>query len=412
MRTRVEYWEKWGGVEREAMRKIVADFNESQSSYEVVMTDAGDWSSSPDLPRFLAAQTGGTPPDIIGLEDHQIADLAAGGFIVPLPLDSADLDDFRPGFLSLGAIQNRLYGVPISVDPVTLYINLSAVRGTVFEGGRIPATLREFLDALDDYDVAHPGMGLVPSYPGWWPHAWASFFGGSWVDEAGRFTPEHPGNREAMKWVRSLRRRLAGRCESAPPGCSVESDSPIEPGRREPIAGNPSTASICGLLRSAVNPIGRAEPDPFLSGQVAMVFEGDWIVRKLATVPDLEWMPAPFPCVDGVPATLVVADLLAIPGGAKNPSGASAFISFAASKDQAERLALGQSKISPLKDWSQDFTDRHPNPRIRELRSIMDSSRVIHDPRIPGWLTYLDRIKAEFEGVWTLNRDRCPGGTI
>ncbi len=79
----VEYWEKWGGGEWDAMAAITRAFNASQDAYAVVMVPAGDWPSSPDLPRFLRALDEGTPPDLIGLENHQITDLASQGALAP-----------------------------------------------------------------------------------------------------------------------------------------------------------------------------------------------------------------------------------------------------------------------------------------------------------------------------------------
>lgn len=373
-RARVEYWEKWGGKEREAMQAVVQAFNRSQDEHEVIMRDAGDWSSSPDLPTFLAAQADGTPPDVIGLEDHQIVDLSVSGAIKPLAL-LLDLTAFRPEFSSLGVCNGALHAVPVSVDVVTLYLNLSAVRGTVFDGGRLPPTIEEFDGALAAYEQGGR-TAFVPTYPGWWPQAWAGFFGGCWADEDGSFTPGRPGNVRALEWVRSLRDRLALRCSG------------------------PETGWICKLLGSTVNPIGKIAPDPFLAGDVAMVFEGDWLVRRLAATLGLDWLPAAFPCADGVPSALVVADLLAIPAGARNSDGAAEFIRFATSPGQVERLALAQGKVSPLRDWSAEFLAGHSNPRIRDFQAILKSARLLHDPRVPGWLGYLDRIKAAFAAVW------------
>lgn len=378
---RIDYWEKWGGKEREAMGGIVQAFNLSQDRYEVVMLDSGDWSSSPDLPRFLAAQVGGTPPDVIGLEDHQIVDLSTGGALMPLgsARESAagccmDLGAFRDEFAALGICCGNLYAVPISVDIVTLYVNLVAVQGTAFDGGRIPATLDEFDCALSQLEDKGK-IGFVPAYPGWWPQAWAWFFGGSWVDHSGRFTPDRPENVRAFEWVRSLRERL---------------DRSL--GRRSRRFSGP------------VNPIGAAKPDPFLTGEVATVFEGDWLVRRLVATPGFEWVPAAFPSVDGIPSALIVGDLLAVPQGATNPDGALEFIGFATQPDRLESLALGQSKISPLREWSGSFLTRHSNPRIREFRDILASARLFHDPRVPGWLGYLGQVKEAFAAVWSGER--------
>lgn len=374
-RSTVEYWEKWGGKEREAMASVVDAFNSSQGDYEVVMRDTGDWSSSPDLPRFLAAHMSGTPPDIIGLEDHQVIDLAASGALTPIEMGFR-LDWCRDEFTSLGAWGGVLYAAPVAVDVATLYVNLDAVRGTTFERGGLPGSLEEFSSGLASLE-SKGIIGLVPAYPGWWPQVWAWFFGGSWVNEAGAFTPSCPGNIQAFEWVQGIR-EMIDRC-----------------GRTGVFPW------LSGAFAKPVNPIGSTRPDPFLTGRVAMVFEGDWLVNRLVATPNLAWRPVAFPSIDGVPSALIVGDLLAIPSGAAHQAGALDFIRFATLPEHLERLALGQGKVSPLVRWSAEFIGRHRNPRICEFRDLLASARLLHDPRVPGWLGYLERIKEAFGAVWS-----------
>ena len=363
-----EYWEKWGGGEWDAMAAITRAFNASQDAYEVVMVPAGDWSSSPDLPRFLRALDQETPPDLIGLENHQISDLASQGALAPLSKimgASAVLGaGFHERFLALGSYNGELYGLPVSADIVTLYFNLAAVRGTPFEGGRIPAELTE-LDAGLGELRARGKVGFVPVYPGWWPHAWAWFFGGSWFDEEKRFIPDHPTNVRAYEWVASFRRWGVLRAFAAP-----------------------------------VNPIGARAPDPFLSGEVAMVLDGDWLVQRLVRSPELVWRPAAVPTTGLGPAALICADVLAVPRGARHPEGAAEFIRFASDPERIEELAIGHRKISPLAHWTDRFRAQHENPELMVLHEILSTATLFSDPPLPGWLDYLDRIKRAFDSIW------------
>lgn len=368
-RVKISYWEKWGGEEWEAMVNIVHSFNNTQDDYEVVMMPAGDWSSSPDLTLFLRAQQQGNPPDLIGLENHQIVDLAAQKALISLngfiePIESSQVG-YHEQFLALGEHEDQLYGVPISANIATLYLNLECVQGTRFEGGRIPPDFCEFEAALEEIRVKGE-IGFVPTYPGWWPHVWAWFFGGSWFDDNGRFTPNHPGNVRAYNWISSLRHRW-----------DVKEFTKL------------------------INPIGARDPDPFLTSKVAMVFEGDWLVRRLLHFPDLEWTPAAFPTANRRPAALIVADMLCIPKGAQHPGGAAEFIRFAMQPEHIERLALDHGKISPIKHWSEKFLETHRNPKLRELQKILLSAQLFHDPRIPGWMNYVERIKAAFKRIWS-----------
>lgn len=366
---KVTYWEKWGGKEEETMIDIVHSFNSSQDQYEVVMESTGTWSSSPDLPRFLRAQQKGTSPDLIGLEGHQISDLAVQGALLPLTtfIDSTEISSagYHERFLDQGVYKDRVYGVPISADIATLYVNLHSVRGTRIEEGQIPSDLHEFEVAL--HEIESKGTrAFVPTYPGWWPHIWPLFFGGRWFDEKERFVPDSSANIRAYEWASSFRR-----------------EDELE------------------VFTEIVNPIGAEGPDPFLAGKVAMVFEGDWLVHRLISCPDLDWAPAPFPTIDNRPAAFVEADLVGIPEGAQYPEGAAEFIRFVMQRSQIEHLAIGHGKISPLVHWSERFLSTHSNPQLQALQEILRSTEIFHDPHVPGWITYRDRIKTAFNRIWS-----------
>lgn len=397
-RSVARYWEKWGGQEERAMREMVSAFNDSQDRFFVEMERAGDWSSSPDLPRFLAAQSSGTPPDIIGLEDHQVVDLALQGVLAPLHRYSEDI--FLPAFGRLGKVGETAYGVPASANVVTLYVNLKAlpseerdcgaemgnvsgsarnshvgrgageedrVRRDRGDGFTFPTDIASF-DRLLRRIEARGRIGMVPAYPGWWPQIWPYLFGGAWFRD-GRFAPDVCANVRAYEWVADL----AGRARSL----------------------------VGDLFSASVNPIGRRDPDPFVSGEVAMVVEGDWLVRRLIQYPDVEWVPAPLPSPDGRPQAFIVADVLCIPRGAQNPEGAQAFIDFASEASNIEALATGQNKISPLRAWSRSFVERHPNPKIERFCDILLTCDLVSEPRVSGWLGYLERIKSAFEDIWS-----------
>ncbi len=351
------------------MAALVRSFNESQTSYEVVMRPAGDPSSSPDLPIFLNALEAGNPPDIIGLEGRHIADLAAAKALTPLDEDEPDIGyaqtDYLPPFSQLGVYRGQRYGLPISADVVTLYINLSSTRGTRFHGGTVPGNLEEFDRGLRELQSAGK-TGLIPTYPGWWPHAWVWFFNGTWFDKQGHFIPDHPANVRAYAWVASLKQ-------------------------------------LWNLkdFQEPINPIGSRDPDPFLSGEVAMVFEGDWIVRRLMQRPTLNWLPQPFPTMDGRPAALIEADLLSIPAGADQVEGAKWFIGYATRPASIMEIALGHQKILPLQHWPQRFMAKHPNPNISAFRDILMQAELFHDPQVPGWMHTLARIKKAFKEIWS-----------
>lgn len=360
-RERIVYWEKWSGLEWDAMARLVSEFNEGQNRYEVAMVAAGDWASSPDTVRFESARLSGEAPDLIGLESRHVVDYANGGLIAPITLDEFGL---CPHFAELARYQGENYGLIVSGNIVTLHVNRAFLDQSPRLREGVPADLRDFDSSLRH--LARQGLrGFVPVFPGWWPHIWPHFFKGRWVDENGRFTPGNPCNIAAYEWVMTLR----------------------DLGDSE-------------FTRSVVNPIGPAGIDAFLTSRVGMVLDGDWLFTRMAQVPAIDWIPAPFPSVDGIGRVMLEADVLAVPTKASNREGALDFLRFMADPGRIEQLAIGQMKIAPLIRWSAHFAARHPNRNIGRLREIMDTARLIHDPRVPGWPGYAKRIERAFTDMW------------
>ncbi len=365
MRAKVPYWEKWGGSELEAMAAVVRAFNESQSEFQVALASTGDWSASADVDGFLDAERVGRGPDLIGLELSEIPRLAAAGALRPIEGRAVDRVDalLREDVARLGIWHGRRYAIPVVADLVTLYVNKAATCGTPLEQG-IP-TLLSSLDAAIQSMAGRKLIPFVPTYPGWWPEAWPLFFGGGWFDAQERFTPQRVENREAYEWILGLKERF-----------------PLDRFAEVPV------------------PFGKLSPEPFFAGEVALVFDGDWLARRLVAERELDWTVAPFPTADGRGGALLEADLVGISAGARCPEGAAAFLEFLTQAAQIERLALEQGKVSPLASWAPEYMAAHPNPKLADLRAIWDCAHVFAPPAVPEWWSIRERIRAAFRAMW------------
>jgi hypothetical protein len=206
---------------------------------------------------------------------------------------------------------------------------------------------------------------FAPTYPGWWPEAWPLFFGGAWFDARGRFTPKRAENQKAYEWVIGLKDRF-----------------PLGPFTAVPF------------------PFGELSPEPFFAGEVALVLDGDWLVRRLIEERELDWTAAPFPTADGRGGALLEADLVGIAAGARCPEGAAAFLEFLMSAAWIESIALGQGKVSPLVSWSPEYVAAHPNPKLGDLRAIWDRAHIFAPPAVPEWWLVRQRIRDAFRQMW------------
>src|SRR5215510_11638498 len=75
----VVYWEKWTGFEKDAIREVVDDFNQSQDRIFVDLV-----SVSVIRQKTLLATAGGNPPDLAGLMNDAVVEFAEKNALTPL----------------------------------------------------------------------------------------------------------------------------------------------------------------------------------------------------------------------------------------------------------------------------------------------------------------------------------------
>ena len=134
----------------------------------------------------------------------------------------------------------------------------------------------------------------------------------------------------------------------------------------------------------------------FMAGKIAMELQGIYFhqfIEKYA--PDFELGVAPFPTDGSTTAmvTLVQADVLSIPRGARHPDEAWEFIRFVQRPEVMEDLCLRQRRFSPLKKTSEEFYARHPHPYIRLFRELAEKGDNQEWPRTPIQAEYSDELK-------------------
>jgi multiple sugar transport system substrate-binding protein len=139
----------------------------------------------------------------------------------------------------------------------------------------------------------------------------------------------------------------------------------------------------------------------FFSGRVAMVLQGVWLNNYINQyAPGMDYGAAPWPRATDHehPYTVVEADMLVIPRGARHPKEAWEFIKYVNSHNQQARsreeltgmelLCYLQEKNSPMREWSPFFTEQHPHPYINVFRELAESPRADHAPQIGVWQEY------------------------
>ena len=377
----VSYWEKWTGFELDAMQRVADDFNRSQDRIEVRILPV----SQIDV-KLMLATAGGNPPDLAGLWTFSVPDFAEKGALTPIDaaLQRAGIgrERFIPVFWDLCSHRGFQWAIPVAPAALALHYNRALFREAGLDPDRPPRSLAE-LESMNEkltlVELTRTGRvvrlpyaqltpaeqrshafmivraGHLPQEPGWWLDLMGVWFGGSLFDGR-RITADAPGNLAAFQWFRDITAKYG-----------------IENLRNYGATG--------GNFASPQN--------PFLSGRVAMELQGPWMHNFIGKyAPDLDWGVAPFPAADpaaGKDTTLVESDVLVIPRGARHPAEAFAFLAYLCQREPAEKLALGQRKVTALRETSPSFFAAHPNPHIREFVRLASSPNAHAAPRLCIW---------------------------
>jgi multiple sugar transport system substrate-binding protein len=383
-RVRVRYWEKWTGMEKDAMEAIVQDFNRSQSKIWVDYQSVSVYQQ-----KTLIATAGGDPPDLAGLLAADIVDFADKNALIPLDdfMRGTHLTraHFLPTYWDMGVYQERVWAVVSVPIVVSLHWNKDLFAKAGLDPDRPPRTIAELDEFARKLTIIKNGkieqLGFLPadttpsagaSGLNWWPYSWGFWFGARLWDGGDNITIDSPENIRAFTWFQSY-------------------------AKAHDFARLQNFTSSFGNFASAQN--------PFLSGKLAMVLQGVWMgnfIQKFS--PNMRWGAAAFPSekAGGPPIAIVDADMLVIPNGARHPKEAFEFIKYLTRQGPMEKVCLGQRKISPLRTVSQQFFDEHKNPEIRMFQDLAASPGAMAQPRMSVWQEYTLEIRNACERLLLL----------
>ena len=318
-RTIITYWDRHQGHEYEMRVDLMREFNESQNEVYVRSIPVGY-----RVEKLLTAIASGAPPDVCSLEGTGITQLATQGCFMSLDDFFGDLPQFQEEAFFHHAWESvhfpgpdgveHTWGIPTTTDTYCLLWNKASFRAAGLDPERPPQTLKELeeyaaiLTVRNEEGIAQ--WGFLPWLPWDLTHMWGSLFGGDWYDpQRGVVTcGEEPAVIASLAWQQSF---------TTDPNATTQLPYAVDPERILAFG------KSIGEYFSANN--------PFYSGRVAMITEGEWqptFVSKYA--PDLDWGVAPIPLPEGVgprcysPTTV----LDAIPAGSRHPEAAWKFLKW------------------------------------------------------------------------------------
>lgn len=202
---RIEFWVRVSG--NDALRTMVKEYNNSQSSIEVVLQELpGDDYRT----KLLTAVASGSVPDVVGMDVAILPQYLYYGALADVTANieatSGLKDDFYEG-LWFGLTENgKSYGLPWWADPSVMWYNK-----TIFEESGLteaPVTWDEFRAAGQKTTKKDPSptktrYGLIFDATGpwmmftWLPFLWSA--GGDLLDQDGRAAFDTPAAADAVE---------------------------------------------------------------------------------------------------------------------------------------------------------------------------------------------------------------------
>jgi len=306
----IDFWFPWAGDFQKDFKKYVVDeFEKKHPNIKVKMTFVETTGQTQASDKLLTAIAGGNPPDVALFDRFLIGSWADKGSLEDLTalVDMAGIQpsDYYEGLWKEVVYKDKVYGLPWNTDTRALYYNKDLMRAAGLDPEKPPTTMQE-LDQMaeaifkKDGNGKYDTVGFIPWMNQGFFYTQAWNWGGKWEDENGNLTPNDPQNVKALEWM----------------------------------AGYAKKYDIANLT-SFSDAMGQTGMNPFWTGKVGFVMDGNWILNDLAKyeIP-FEWGVTHMPPGDGhEPATWAGGWSYVIPKGAKNIEAAFEFVKFVAHKE-------------------------------------------------------------------------------
>lgn len=311
----ITFWHNWStGPSGESIQKSVKQFMESHPDITVkplyVATDGGDSITS----KLMTAVAGGTPPEVMLASRYGVAEYMDA---LTLLNDLAKKDNitqsmFYPWAWNESVYDGKLLGLPYDGTARLLFYNKDHFKEAGLDPENPPKTIDELTAAAEKLTKKSGDrvtrFGFIPWLGEGWVYTWGWAFGGSFLDEStGTVTANDPKIVKALEWETEFGKKLGAQ-------------------------------NISSFVSSA----GTNANDPFISGQVSMAVEGNWLLSQIQQFnPKLNFGVTNIPTPDGQNYTTFVGGrVLIIPKGitGKKLDAAWTFVKWMCTSEEGQSL--------------------------------------------------------------------------
>ena len=338
--TKVDWWTPRGDkVGLDATNKVVEMYHAAQDKIRVQVVYVPVTQGTQMSEKLLTSIAAGTPPDTAEFDRFIVSSWAAKGSLE----DLSDLakgakvaaDQFYPFAWEEASYKGKLYAMPHDTDTRGIYINTKIAKDAGLDPTKPPKTIAE-LDAWAEKLTKKEGRkfitwGYSPAYRQSFHFAVGLQFDASFYDKGtGKCTANDAKVIEAFTWMKTYADKY-----------NIED------------------------MEAFQSAFGTQTNDPFMSGQIAMISDGDW---QLATIkrfkPDLDYVVAPMPGKSGPASCMAGGWSQVLPKGTKQKEAGFNWLAYYCGKDG-------------LKSWCLDTM--HIPTNIEEIGRASWRERVFKD---------------------------------
>ena len=170
----ITWWHAMSGVNGDALNKIVAGFNSSQSKIKVEAIFQGTYDDL--LAKLNTAISSNAAPALVQVYDIGQRYMYDSQQVVPMQAfidrDKFNTSDFEPAVINYYKYQDKLQSMPFNASTPLLYFNKDAFKEVGLDPAKPPVTFTEITDAAKkltkkDASGATVRYGFGPSIYGW-----------------------------------------------------------------------------------------------------------------------------------------------------------------------------------------------------------------------------------------------------
>ncbi|MEP6986137.1 MAG: ABC transporter substrate-binding protein [Chloroflexota bacterium] len=258
----INFWHGLTGPDGAYLADMVKKYNTENTDNLCVILTVYNWDVFFD--KWLSGVAAGTPPDVVIYHINELPQYASQGAVTPID-DLAkdvglDVSAFPETQQTYSHYDGKLYGIPLDVHPIAMYMNTDLVKAAGLDPAKPPTDQKTFLDwaqKLTKPDGSQFGVCFasvnVQSFRVW--YGWIYQNGGKFIsDDNKQIVVDSPENEEVTQFAVDL------------------------------------------VNKYKVAPQGEQDPDTdFQNGKCALHFQGPWWINGFAATKGLNFATAPQP---------------------------------------------------------------------------------------------------------------------